>query len=144
MSGHTHTVRVGAVVLDDARRVLVVRRRAASKLGMPSGILQRHEGPYDGLRRVVYGEAGVRVGAGYLTGVYKDVRAPVITLVFRCAVSDLDPPAPAAGTPDAVWLAVPDALRRTGPLDVMYVVDALRPVGAPFLRLHDDEEIVDG
>lgn len=67
----TPTVAVGAVVLDDAGRLLVVRRGRPPAVGrwtVPGGRLEPGEGLTDGVRREVREETALDVEVGELVG----------------------------------------------------------------------------
>src|SRR5204862_7786985 len=78
-----HSVSVGAVVLDDDGRVLVIQRRDNGKWQLPGGVLELDESIHHGLRREVLEETGVVIDPERLTGVYKNLRLGVVALLFR-------------------------------------------------------------
>lgn len=79
-----HSVSVAGIVVDDQDRVLVIQRRDNGHWEPPGGVLELMETPGEGVVREVLEETGFRVSVGPLTGVYKNMRAGVVALVFRC------------------------------------------------------------
>ena len=66
---------VCALVLDDAGRVLLARRKfepEAGKWDVPGGFLEEDEEPLDGLRRELREEAGVEIEPLELAGIWAD------------------------------------------------------------------------
>ncbi|WP_237703007.1 MULTISPECIES: NUDIX hydrolase [Protofrankia] len=55
---------VGAVVVDNDQRVLMIRRGDNRRLATPGGALERDEAPADGLRREVREETGIPIDPG--------------------------------------------------------------------------------
>ncbi|MDQ3659781.1 MAG: NUDIX hydrolase [Actinomycetota bacterium] len=78
-----HSVAVAAIVFDEQRRVLVMRRRDHGNWEPPGGVLKVGESPLEGVRREVFEETGVDIRVGPLTGVYTNVEEGVVTLAFR-------------------------------------------------------------
>ena len=65
----------GALVLDDAGRVLLARRAAEPDLGcwdIPGGFLEEGEHPIDGLKRELREETGLEVEPVELLGIWMD------------------------------------------------------------------------
>ncbi|WP_322755756.1 NUDIX hydrolase [Frankia sp. Cas3] len=138
-----HSVSVGGVVVDDHQRVLVIKRGDNGRLATPGGVLERDEAPCDGLRREVWEETGIPIDSGHLTGVYKNMRTGVLSLVFRCAALAGAALVPSAETPEVMWLPFTDALRLTHPVYAIRISDAFRPDG-PFVRLHNGHQLLVG
>ena len=86
-----HSVAVVGIAVDDAGRVLAIRRRDNGHWQPPGGVLELGETIEDGVRREVLEETGVEVEPVQLTGVYKNMLLGVVALVFRCRL--------VAGTP---------------------------------------------
>jgi len=66
---------VGAIITDDSRKVLLLKRAKNPSIGMlqnPGGFLMFGEDPKDGLIREVEEEVGVRVSIGKFIGMYTD------------------------------------------------------------------------
>jgi ADP-ribose pyrophosphatase YjhB (NUDIX family) len=77
---------VAAAIIDPDGRALAVRRRDNGHWEPPGGVLELGETIEDGLCREVAEETGLAVGIDRLTGVYKNMTAGVVALVFRCRV----------------------------------------------------------
>ncbi len=84
MTGHTHSVSVAGIIIDDANRALLIQRRDNARWEPPGGVLEHGERITDGLKREVLEETGLSVEPGALTGVYKNMPRDIIALVFRC------------------------------------------------------------
>lgn len=85
-TGPRHSVSVAGVIVDDAGRCLLTRRRDNGNWEAPGGVLELDETIPDGLRREIREETGLEVEPLALTGVYKNMRVGVVALVFRCRV----------------------------------------------------------
>src|ERR671933_155674 len=81
---HIHSVSVAGVVVDEAGRVLVAKRRDNGHWEAPGGILERDESFEAGVVREVAEETGVTVEVERLTGVYKNMTRGIVALVYRC------------------------------------------------------------
>lgn len=79
-----HSVSVAGVVVDDADRVLVIRRDDNGAWQAPGGVLELDESFQEGVAREVFEETGLKVSVEHLTGVYKNISLGVVALVFRC------------------------------------------------------------
>lgn len=79
-----HSVSVTAVVVRSDGRILVIKRVDDGRWVPPGGVLELDETPQDGLVREVLEETGYKVEPERLTGVYKNMRLGVVSLVFRC------------------------------------------------------------
>lgn len=127
--------RPAAAVIDDAGRLLGIRRRDNNHWEPPGGVLELDETITEGLRREVKEETGLLVEPGPLTGVYKNMVAGIVALVFRCRPLD-GIASPTAEAVELRWFD-PDELDRY--MDEAYAVrltDALSD-GPPAIRSHD-------
>ena len=78
-----HSVSVAAVVVDEQNRALVIQRRDNGAWQLPGGVLELNETIEDGVRREVREETGAEIRIDRLTGIYKNMTAGVVALVFR-------------------------------------------------------------
>lgn len=79
-----HSVSVAGIVVNDVSQILVIRRRDNGHWEPPGGVLELGEQFEEGVRREIREETGVNVHVDRLTGVYKNLAAGVVALVFRC------------------------------------------------------------
>src|SRR5258708_39631551 len=83
-----HSVSVTGVVVRDDGLILAIKRADDGRWVPPGGVLELDESPQDGVVREVYEETGVKIRAGRLTGVYKNMRLGVVSLAFRYDLID--------------------------------------------------------
>ena len=108
---------------------------------LPGGIVELDEDPRDTVRREVFEETGVTVELGQLTGVYKNMRLGVVSLVFRCR--------PLSGAAQATEEATEVAwLDRTQVIGWMAEAFAIRLIDAletdePPIRIHNGQHLLD-
>ncbi|MCP9212960.1 NUDIX hydrolase [Streptomyces sp. NEAU-Y11] len=96
-----HAVRVAGVVVDARGRALLVKRRDGGGWEPPGGTLDAAATIPEALRREVLAETGVTIALpATLTGVYKDMTGPALSLVFRCTARD---GAPVTGPRTRAW-----------------------------------------
>ncbi|MFP5309529.1 MAG: NUDIX domain-containing protein [Actinomycetes bacterium] len=117
------TVAVGAVVRDERRRLLVVRRGnppARGAWSLPGGRQEPGESLEEAVAREVAEETGLTVEVGGLVG-HLEVRDPdagvhFVVLDFHAEVVDADGRAPVAGddVTDAAWMGRAE-LEAAGP-----------------------------
>jgi ADP-ribose pyrophosphatase YjhB (NUDIX family) len=81
-----HTIGVFATIRDDARHVLLCRRRDGDFWCQPGGGVEAGETPWAGLVREVREETGLEVTVERLVGVYSWPRASDVILSFICRV----------------------------------------------------------
>lgn len=131
-----HSVSVAAVVTDDQGRVLVIKRRDNGAWQLPGGVLELHETIEDGLCREVEEETGVEVEPVRLTGVYKNMKASVVALVFLAQ--------PVGGTPRPTdestavdWWSSDRVAAEMTEAFAIRILDALDPAGELAVRVHD-------
>lgn len=135
-----HSVSVAGVAIDEAGRVLVIRRRDNGQWQAPGGVLELGESLECGVVREVREETGVDVEVQYLTGVYKNVVAHVVALVYRCrpiggAVTSTDESA------EAAWISVDEAVGRMSAAFAVRITDALAR-GPAASRVHDGSNLL--
>ncbi len=136
-----HSVSVAGVIVDDAQRVLLVRRRDNGDWTIPGGVLELDEDVYAGLRREVYEEAGLWVEPLRLSGVYKNMTLGVVALTFLCRAVD-GTPRISDETSDWAWIASAQVGERMKEVFAIRVLDALAsPVSIP-IRTHDGHRLL--
>lgn len=131
-----HSVSVAGVTIDDADRVLLIRRRDNGQWQAPGGILELPETFEDGVVREVLEETGVHVEVEGLTGVYKNLSKGVVALVYRCRALDGEP-APTSESTESAWIDIADVSRLMSPAFAVRVTDAVDLDSAPASRAHD-------
>ena len=136
MPAALHSVSVAAVIVDDQDRVLLIRRRDNQRWEPPGGVLELDEDIITGLRREALEETGLHVEPIALTGVYKNMKRGVVTLVFRCRAT--------AGqltlndeVSDFQWATPGEVAATVGEAYAVRVTDALAGPAAPAVRQHD-------
>jgi 8-oxo-dGTP diphosphatase len=88
------------------------------------------------VRREVLEETGVTVEPSRLTGVYKNMRLGVVSLVFRCR--------PLSGTAEATevdWLDGSQVTERMAEAFAIRLLDALEN-DEPCIRIHDGQHLL--
>ena len=136
-----HSVSVAGVVVDDAGRALLIRRRDNGQWEPPGGILELDEDIEHGLRREVREETGLNVEPVALTGVYKNMNRGIVALVFRCRATG----GQLARTEETVelrWLADDEIAGLADPAYAVRVTDALEWAAPPAIRTHDGVRLV--
>jgi 8-oxo-dGTP diphosphatase len=98
-----HSVSAGAAVIRADGRMLAIKRADNGEWVLPGGIVELDEDPRDTVRREVLEETGVTVEPVQLTGVYKNMRLGVVSLVFRCRAMS-GAAQPTAEATEVAWL----------------------------------------
>jgi 8-oxo-dGTP diphosphatase len=135
-----HSVSAGGAVVRDDGRMLAIKRGDNGEWVLPGGIVELDEDPRDTVRREVLEETGVTVEPGQLTGVYKNMRLGVVSLVFRCRpVSGAAQPTTEAS--EVAWL---DRAQVTGRMAEAFAIRLLDAVDAdePRIRIHDGQHLL--
>ncbi|MCX5376034.1 NUDIX hydrolase [Streptomyces sp. NBC_00091] len=137
MPGSTprHSVSVAAAVVRDDGRLLAIRRADNGMWELPGGVLELKETPEDGVRREVLEETGIHVEVDQLTGVYKNIVAGVVALVFRCKPSG-GVERVSVETTAVQWLTPREVSERMAEAYAIRLLDALDGNG-PHVRSHD-------
>lgn len=135
-----HSVSVAAAVVDEAGRVLATRRDDNDHWEPPGGVLELEETVEDGVRREVLEETGLVVEVERLTGVYKNMKRGIVSLVFRCrAVGG------AAGLSVEVrecrWMTPDELVATMSEAYAVRLLDALEN-GPPHVRVHDGSALL--
>ncbi|MDI2126938.1 NUDIX hydrolase [Yinghuangia seranimata] len=136
-----HSVSVAGVVVDDAGRCLLTRRRDNGNWEAPGGVLEVNETITDGLRRELREETGLEVEPVSLTGVYKNMRIGVVALVFRCrAVGGVL--TPNSEVTEFRWAHRGELGDLMAEAYRVRVTDALEEESTPAIRSHDGRALL--
>ncbi len=141
MHSNPYSVSVAGVIIDDTRRVLLVKRRQDGRWEPPGGVLERGETIPAGLKREVREETGLEIEPGPLTGVYQNMRAHVIALAFQCQPVG-GRLTPSDETSDFRWASPNELAAITTEVFAIRLLDGLNYTGAPALRCHDGEHLL--
>lgn len=136
-----HSVSVAAAIVNDARQVLVIRRRDNGKWEPPGGILEVNETVHAGLVREVREETGLVVEPLALTGVYKNMTRAIVALIFRCQILE----GMARTTSETVeirWLKADQIRTHMDGAYACRLLDALNEGGKPAVRVHDGVNLI--
>jgi ADP-ribose pyrophosphatase YjhB (NUDIX family) len=131
-----HSVSVAAVVVDDAGRALLIRRRDNGHWEPPGGVLETGEDITAGLRREVTEETGLGIEPTALTGVYKNMNRAIVALVFRCRATGGTLTASSEAS-QARWATRDEVAELADPAYAIRVLDALDLATPPAIRAHD-------
>jgi 8-oxo-dGTP diphosphatase len=131
-----HSVSVAGAVMRTDGRLLSIRRRDNGAWQLPGGVLELEESPQDGVRREVAEESGLLVEPEALTGVYKNMPAGVIALVFRCHVVG-GYARPTDEATEVAWLTCDQVRTLMSEAFAIRLLDALTFHGAPAVRAHN-------
>lgn len=135
-----HSVSAGAAVIRNDGKFLAIKRRDDGAWVQPGGIVELEEDPRDTVVREVLEETGVRVKAGELTGVYKNMKRGVVSMIFRCSVIGGDP-RPTAEAVEVAWLTEAEVGERMADAFAVRLFDATAD-DRPHVRLHDGENLL--
>ena len=138
-----HSVSVAAAILDDSgERVLLIKRRDNGRWEPPGGVLELDETLEDGLRREVREETGAEIEVGALTGVYKNMAAGIVAIVFTARATT----EPQLESPEAFavrWIPLCDLGRLMTPAYAVRVTDALTAGSlGTAVRAHDGNQLL--
>lgn len=135
-----HSVSAGGAVIRDDGRMLAIKRADNGEWVLPGGIVELDEDPRDTVRREVFEETGISVEPTQLTGVYKNMRLSVVSLVFRCRpMSGTAQPTLEAVEVD--WLDSSQVTGRMAEAFAIRLVDAVENDG-PRIRTHDGRRLL--
>lgn len=128
--------------MDDRGRALLIQRRDNGRWEPPGGVLEPGETIPDALAREVYEETGIKIALpATLTGVYKNMTALIVALVFRCEAID---GAPTTGdeTRALRWATRDEVAQLADEAYAVRVLDALDAPATPAVRAHDGVKLV--
>ncbi|GAA0619549.1 NUDIX hydrolase [Streptomyces crystallinus] len=137
-----HSVSVAGVIVDDAGRALLIRRRDNGKWEPPGGVVEREESLPEALQREVLEETGIKIALpAVLTGVYKNMTGLIVSLVFRCEAID---GAPTVGdeTRALRWVTREEVVELADEAYAIRVLDALDRMSPPAVRAHDGVRLI--
>ncbi|MFJ5607989.1 NUDIX hydrolase [Streptomyces sp. NPDC093221] len=133
---------VAGVIVDDAGRALLIRRRDNGHWEPPGGVLEAGETIPDALQREVLEETGVKIAVpATLTGVYKNMTGLIVSLVFRCEAIDGEP-STGSETSALRWVTRPEVSELADEAYAIRVLDALDAKSPPAVRAHDGVKLV--
>ncbi|RNG38106.1 NUDIX hydrolase [Streptomyces botrytidirepellens] len=133
---------VAGVIVDDAGRALLIKRRDNGKWEPPGGVLEREETIPDALQREVLEETGIKIALpATLTGVYKNMTGLIVSMVFRCEAID-GVPTTGAETRALRWVTRDEVTDLADEAYAIRVLDALDNTSPPAVRAHDGVRLV--
>ncbi|WHX24203.1 NUDIX domain-containing protein [Streptomyces malaysiensis subsp. malaysiensis] len=133
---------VAGVIVDDAGRALLIKRRDNGKWEPPGGVLERGESIPDALQREVLEETGIKIALpATLTGVYKNMTGLIVSLVFRCEAID-GTPTTGAETRALRWATRDEVTELADEAYAIRVLDALDNTSPPAIRAHDGVRLI--
>ncbi|GAA1062711.1 NUDIX domain-containing protein [Streptomyces asiaticus] len=137
-----HSVSVAGVIVDDAGRALLIKRRDNGKWEPPGGVLEREETIPDALQREVLEETGIKIALpATLTGVYKNMTGLIVSMVFRCEAID-GTPTTGAETRALRWATRDEITELADEAYAIRVLDALDNTSPPAIRAHDGVRLI--
>ena len=104
------------------------------------GVVELDEDPRDAVRREVLEETGVHIEPGPLTGVYKNMKRGIVSLVFRCRPIAGEPH-PTEEATEVTWFDRDRVNRDMAEAFAIRLLDALDASG-PHVRVHDGEHLL--
>ncbi|WP_262706252.1 MULTISPECIES: NUDIX hydrolase [Streptomyces] len=133
---------VAGVIVDDAGRALLIKRRDNGKWEPPGGVLEREETIPDALQREVLEETGIKIALpATLTGVYKNMTGLIVSMVFRCEALD-GTPTTGAETRALRWATRDEVTELADEAYAIRVLDALDNTSPPAIRAHDGVRLI--
>ncbi len=137
-----HSVSVAGVIVDDAGRALLIKRRDNGKWEPPGGVLEREETIPDALQREVLEETGIKIAhPATLTGIYKNMTGLIVSMVFRCEAID-GTPTTGAETRALLWATRDEITELADEAYAIRVLDALDNTSPPAVRAHDGVRLI--
>jgi 8-oxo-dGTP diphosphatase len=135
-----HSVSAGGAVIRGDGRMLAIKRADNGEWVLPGGIVELNEDPRDTVRREVLEETGVTIEPGQLTGVYKNMRLGVVSLVFRRRPL-AGAAQPTAEATEVAWLDSSQVTGRMAEAFAVRLTDALE-ADEPRIRIHDGQHLL--
>ncbi|MFE5158113.1 NUDIX hydrolase [Streptomyces sp. NPDC056697] len=133
---------VAGVIVDDAGRALLIKRRDNGKWEPPGGVLEREETIPDALQREVLEETGIKIALpATLTGIYKNMTGLIVSMVFRCKALD-GTPTTGAETRALRWATREEVTELADEAYAIRVLDALDNTSPPAIRAHDGVRLI--
>ncbi|WP_413812974.1 NUDIX hydrolase [Streptomyces sp. OE57] len=133
---------VAGVIVDDAGRALLIKRRDNGKWEPPGGVLEREETIPDALQREVLEETGIKIAhPATLTGIYKNMTGLIVSMVFRCEAID-GTPTTGAETRALLWATRDEITELADEAYAIRVLDALDNTSPPAVRAHDGVRLI--
>ncbi|MFI0817333.1 NUDIX hydrolase [Streptomyces sp. NPDC021098] len=133
---------VAGVIVDDAGRALLIKRRDNGKWEPPGGVLEREETIPDALQREVLEETGIKIALpATLTGIYKNMTGLIVSMVFRCEAID-GTPTTGAETRALRWVTRDEITELADEAYAVRVLDAIDNASPPAVRAHDGVRLI--
>ncbi|MFK4267874.1 NUDIX hydrolase [Streptomyces milbemycinicus] len=133
---------VAGVIVDDAGRALLIKRRDNGKWEPPGGVLEPGETIPDALQREVLEETGIKIALpATLTGIYKNMTRLIVSMVFRCEAID-GTPTTGAETRALHWATREEVIELADEAYAIRVLDALDNTSPPAVRAHDGVRLI--
>ncbi|WP_129844108.1 NUDIX hydrolase [Streptomyces sp. RFCAC02] len=133
---------VAGVIIDDQGRALLIQRWDNGHWEPPGGVLEPGETIPDALAREVLEETGIKIAQpATLTGVYKNMNALIIALVFRCEAMD-GTPTTGSETRALRWVTRKEVADLADEAYAVRVLDAMNATTPPAVRAHDGVRLV--
>ncbi|MFE9096497.1 NUDIX hydrolase, partial [Streptomyces sp. NPDC007264] len=108
----------------------------------PGGVLEREETVPEALQREVLEETGIKIALpATLTGVYKNMKGLIVSLVFRCEAAD-GTPTTGNETRALRWATREEVTELADEAYAIRVLDALDAASPPVIRAHDGVKLV--
>ncbi|MBB0229581.1 NUDIX hydrolase [Streptomyces calidiresistens] len=133
---------VAGVIIDDAGRALLIKRRDNGHWEPPGGVVEPGETITDALVREVLEETGIKISPdAALTGVYKNMVGLIVSMVFRCEAID-GVPTTGEETRALRWVTREEVRGMADEAYAIRVLDAMDHHTPPAVRAHDGVRLV--
>ncbi|MBD3933156.1 NUDIX domain-containing protein [Streptomyces chumphonensis] len=133
---------VAGVIVDDHGRALLIKRRDNGHWEPPGGVVEAGETLPEALQREVLEETGIKIATpAALTGVYKNMKGLIVSLVFRCEAVD-GQPTTGDETKALRWATREEVSELADEAYAIRVLDALDATSPPAIRAHDGVKLV--